>query len=77
MKESGYYPSGAEFDNSAPYNQPLDIEHEVFVSVSLSYSTTVLGPKEMNEELIIEEAKEEAKKKFKDYIIDDISVIND
>ena len=28
MKESGYYPSGAEFDSNAPYNQP-EIEYVI------------------------------------------------
>lgn len=43
MKESGYYPEGAEFDPSAPYNQ-IDYPEEDFavaVSCSLSKETTV------------------------------------
>lgn len=43
MKESGYYPPGAEFDPNAPYNQSDLEEREFDVSVSqtLSKSTTV------------------------------------
>lgn len=39
MRESGYYPPGAEFDPNAPYNQPADpdpIDVECEVSVTLS-----------------------------------------
>jgi len=38
MRESGYYPPGAEFDPNAPYNQPPEpdpIEVECHVSVGL------------------------------------------
>lgn len=43
MSESGYYPPGAEFDPSAPYNQ-VDVpekEFEVTCSQSLSKTVTV------------------------------------
>ena len=43
MIESGYYPAGAEFDPSAPYNQsePEDMEFEVVCSQSLSKNVSV------------------------------------
>lgn len=43
MRESGYYPAGAEFDPSAPYNQEDTPEKDfnVVCSMSLSKSVTV------------------------------------
>lgn len=43
MRESGYFPAGAEFDPSAPYNEPTvpGKEFDVTVSQSLSKSTIV------------------------------------
>ena len=43
MRESGYYPPGAEFDPSAPYNEPIipDREFDVICSQTLSKSMTV------------------------------------
>ena len=44
MIESGYFPAGAEFDPSAPYNQsdPDDKEFDVTCSQSLSKTVTVV-----------------------------------
>lgn len=44
MRESGYFPAGAEFDPSAPYNQsdPEDMDFEVTCSQSLSKTVTVV-----------------------------------
>ena len=43
MRESGYYPPGAEFDPSAPYNQEEvpDEDFEITCSQSLSKTVTV------------------------------------
>lgn len=43
MRESGYFPPGAEFDPSAPYNEPIvpDREFDVVCSQTLSKSMTV------------------------------------
>lgn len=43
MRESGYFPLGAEYDPSAPWNQEENPENEfdVTISQSLSKSTTV------------------------------------
>ena len=32
MKESGYYPPGAEFDPRAPYNEPLEEDYRFIVT---------------------------------------------
>lgn len=36
MKESGYYPPGAEFDPNAPYNEPLTKNYDVSISLSFT-----------------------------------------
>ena len=43
MKESGYYPPGAEFDPKAPYNQsePDPVEVNVIATYTISKSATV------------------------------------
>lgn len=43
MRESGYFPAGAEFDPLAPYNEPIipDREFDVVCSQTLSKSMTV------------------------------------
>ena len=43
MRESGYFPAGAEFDPSAPYNQsdPDDMDFDVTCSQTLSKTVTV------------------------------------
>lgn len=43
MRESGYFPAGAEFDPSAPYNQsdPDDMDFNVTCSQTLSKTVTV------------------------------------
>lgn len=43
MRESGYYPPGAEFDDSAPFNEKSNspINLKVTVSVTLSKTVTI------------------------------------
>ena len=41
MIESGYFPAGAEFDPSAPYNEPIIPEKDFEVTCSQSLSKTV------------------------------------
>lgn len=43
MRESGYYPPGAEFDPNAPYNQvdPPEQEFEITITQTLSKSLSV------------------------------------
>lgn len=41
MRESGYFPAGAEFDTSAPYNESVVPDMEFDVTISMSLSKTV------------------------------------
>ena len=41
MRESGYFPAGAEFDPLAPYNEPIVPEKDFEVTCSQSLSKTV------------------------------------
>ena len=43
MKESGYYPPGAEFNSSAPFNEKSKslVNLEVTISVTLSKTVTI------------------------------------
>jgi hypothetical protein len=43
MRESGYYPPGAEFDPNAPWNQedPSEVEVDVTASHTVSRDTTI------------------------------------
>lgn len=43
MKESGYYPPGAEFNSSAPFNEKSKslVSLEVTISVTLSKTVTI------------------------------------
>ena len=44
MKESGYYPAGAEFDPRAPWNEEEQPYKEVEVTVSITVSKTMKIP---------------------------------
>ena len=44
MKESGYYPAGAEFDPRAPWNEVELPPKEVEVTVSITISKTMKVP---------------------------------
>lgn len=41
MKESGYYPAGAEFDPRAPYNEVEQPPKDIEVTISLTISKTI------------------------------------
>lgn len=41
MRESGYFPAGAEFDPSSPYNERVIPDMEFDVTISMSLSKTV------------------------------------
>ena len=41
MRESGYYPAGAEFDPQAPWNEKMQREVEVEVDVTLTVTKTI------------------------------------
>ena len=44
MKESGYYPAGAEFDPRAPWNEVELPSKEVEITVSVTISKTMKVP---------------------------------
>ena len=44
MKESGYYPAGAEFDPRAPYNEVEQPPKDVEVTISAIVSKTIKVP---------------------------------
>lgn len=46
------YPIGAADDKSAPYNEPLDVKHRRFVSLTMSFYANVYGHPDMSEEQI-------------------------
>lgn len=62
MRESGWYPPGAEFDPSAPYNQqdPEPMEVDVTVSYTLSKDTTI----ESDQYVMEEDYDEDTGKKY-------------
>ena len=71
------YPVGAEYDSSAPYNEPLDKEVEVFISITLSRNVAIGVNGEINEPNL----KKEALKQIdipgldSDWCVDDFQVI--
>ena len=79
MRESGYYPAGAEFDPSAPYNEDRYVPHRRFVSVTISFYTDVEGPADMSEESIRESIRDsiESWEKPKKFDIDELEVMDD
>ena len=44
MKESGYYPAGAEFDPRAPYNEVEQPPKDIEVTISAIVSKTIKVP---------------------------------
>ena len=82
MQSNGGYPMGAANDKAAPYNEDLNVVHTVEVSVSLSYTAQISGPKDMSEEAIKLHIQEEIEDNiglaFTDKVcIDDIAIIED
>lgn len=79
MKESGYYPPGAEFDPDAPWNEPLPVNHHVFVSITISGYTDIEGSKEMTVEQMRDSIEEGLKDGIypKDFDIDEIEVLEE
>lgn len=58
MKETGNLPIGAALDSRAPFNEPLNVQHERFVSVTISFNQKVEGPPDMSEEAIRKEIED-------------------
>lgn len=79
MKESGYYPAGAEFDPSAPYNENKYTTHRRFICLTISFYTDVEGPEDMSEEAIRDSVREsiESWKTPKNFNIDDLEIFED
>lgn len=74
------YPIGAKDDVRAPYNEPLDVKHKRFVSVTLSFYHTVEGHPEMSKKEIKEAVENYIKsKEFSSvpFDIDELIVLND
>ena len=79
------YPIGAKDNPSAPYNEPLDVEHERFVSVTISFVLSESASPDTFEDtfdsIIEEKARDIVKKsslsKLKEFNIDEVSIIND
>ena len=44
MKESGYYPAGAEFDPRAPWNEVEQSPKDIEVTISVTVSKTMKVP---------------------------------
>lgn len=52
MRESGYYPPGAEFDSSAPFNEKSKYPVNLQVTISVTLSKTVtIQVEDYNEEV--------------------------
>lgn len=49
LQESGYHPTGAEFDKDAPYNQH-DRKQTVVVSITISKAFNIESPDDSTEE---------------------------
>ena len=64
MKESGYYPMGAEHDPRAPYNEVEPSEKEVEVTISITLSKTVKI--KVSDYEIIDSGKDEDGEYFED-----------
>ena len=79
------YPIGAKDNPSAPYNEPLDIEHQRFVSVTISFVLSESAPPAtcggLINSVIEAEARDIVKKsslsKLKEFNIDEVAIIND
>ena len=79
------YPIGAKDNPLAPYNEPLDVEHQRYVSVTISFVLSENASPDAFEDiinsLIEEKARDIVKKsslsKLKEFNIDEIAIIND
>jgi hypothetical protein len=77
--ESCYLPAGATHDTRAPYNEPLDVKHKRFVSVSISYYDEVELPPDATEEQIRDAFRQKVSDgKFpKEFDIDEVVVLEE
>lgn len=72
-------PLGAQYDTNAPFNEPLNIEHRRFVSVSISYYDEVELPPDATKEQIEEAFKQNVSDgKFpKEFDIDELVILDE
>lgn len=72
-------PLGADGDPKAPWNQPLDVKHKRFVSVTISYYDEVELPPDAEEEQIKEafHKKVEDAKFPKEFDIDEVVILEE
>ena len=72
-------PLGAEHDSLAPFNEPLDVRHRRFVSLTISYYTDVEGSPDMTEEQIEDYIRSSLESGVfpKKFWIDEVCVIED
>lgn len=52
------YPLGAAEDKAAPYNEPLDVDHKRYVSLSISFDISIFGHPDISEEMIEKEIRD-------------------
>lgn len=79
------YPIGAKDNPLAPYNESLDVEHQRYVSVTISFVLSEDASPDAFEDiinsLIEEKARDIVKKsslsKLKEFNIDEVAIIND
>lgn len=79
------YPIGAKNNPLAPYNEPLDVEHQRYVSVTISFVLSEDASPDAFEDiinsLIEKKARDIVKKsslsKLKEFNIDEVAIIND
>lgn len=78
-KKMDNYPIGASNSPNAPYNEPLDVEHERFVSLTISFYHKVTGHPEMSEEAIKKDIEDWIKswRTPKEFCIDELEVLED
>lgn len=73
------YPIGAADDKSAPYNEPLDVKHRRFVSLTISFYADVWGHPDMSEGQIEEHVRKCIENNMfpKEFDIDELVVLDE
>ena len=72
-------PLGAEYDSLAPFNEPLNVRHRRFVSLTISYYTDIEGSPDMTEEQIEESVRNSLENRMfpNKFWIDEVCVMED
>ena len=73
------YPIGAADNKAAPYNEPLDVKHRRFVSLTMSFYANVYGHPDMSEGQIEEHVRKCIENNMfpKEFDIDELVVIDE